>query len=380
MSRSHDRPLLKKILSRYDQLGFIRKQIFEDECSSTCIEKLRNQSKRKIDEISRDFREHDFKGPLATLLKRYNLNKYQLVIILALLRQRLLSSTPFLTGREILQMIFDDSYGILRGMSFIDSSSLLVSTGIVIPELVEEDSEDLLESKFRLSERVFSMFCSAFAPAPPRERKDHKRKVGSYNSNIAFIMDQRRLSLLYQKRATKVFNYDYWDEIGLGVAESVVGINRQLDLMRQQIRIRFERTEIRDRLHAWNFIQEYRLTEEETVILITLLFQELTEGNAYLNAVDLLRLISQNEEEMVRKRRLFSPGKTLVMNKLVQLEEMVNQKELTAEVCLPNWVVEKILTGSGEKRHQIDVDARLDFHNYLKNLDSSEDFLDNLGD
>jgi hypothetical protein len=115
------------------------------------------------------------------------------------------------------------------------------------------------------------------------------------------------------------------------------------------------------------------------VILVTLLFQEITEGNAYLNAVDLVRLTSQNEEDMVKKRRFFAPDKTLIKQRIVQLEEIVNGKELTAEVCLPNWAVERLLSGSKEDdTPRIDADARLDFHKYLNNLDSSDDFFDDI--
>ena len=195
---------------------------------------------------------------------------------------------------------------------------------------------------------------------------------------MSYLMDLRWLSLLYQKRTTKVFNYDYWDEIGLGVAEPVLDINRQMELLRKRISTRLERTKVKDRLYTWKFIREHSLTEEETVILITLLFQEITEGNAYLNAVDVIRLTSQNEKDLIRKRRFFSPRKTLMRNKLVQLEEMVNGKELTAEVCLPNWIIEKMLSGEAGKSSSIDVDARLDFHKYLNNIDSVDDLLDDL--
>jgi hypothetical protein len=381
MDTSQDKPLLKKILSRYDQLGFIRKQIFEDPESKKTLQRLKVQSRKKIDEINRDFKDHEFKGPLTTLLQRYKLNKYQLIIILALLRQRLTSSEPCLLGRELLQMIFDDSYGILEGMSYIDSSSVLVSAGILLPEIEEdEEEEDLLESRFQLSDRVFSMIYKTFSPPSDKKENFLKKRDSSYANNMAFLMDMRKLSLIYQKRATKIFNYDYWDEIGLGVSESALGINRQLDLMRRQIQARLTQTDTKEKLFTLKFMEEYNLTEEEMVILVTLLFQELTEGNAYLNAVDLIRLTSHSEEDMVRNRNFFSARKNLAKHKLVQLEEMVNDKELTAEVCLPNWVMEKMLSGSDEKKGDIDVDARLDFHNYLKNLDSSEDFLDELED
>jgi len=377
MDKSQDKLLLKKVLTRYDQLGVIRKRIAEGEETLTSLEKLRKQSRKKINEIHRDFKEQDISGPLATLLSKYRLNKYQTVIILALLRQRLTSSCPHLTGRDLLQLIFDDSFGILKGMSYIDVSSLLVSTGIIVPESSSEE-EDILDFNFKLSDRVFSMVYKTFSTSSGRDFSQSKTRGNPYPNNLTHVMDYRKLSLLYQKRATKVFNYDYWDEIGLGVAESVQGINQQITQMREHMQARLDKTKLKNKLHLLNFINSSSLSEDEVIVLITLLFQEVMEGNAFLNAVDLLRLISRNEKDLLRKRRFFARTNTLLKHRLIQLEEMVNGKELTADVSLPNNIVELILTGSMDRSSAIDIDARLDFHNYLKNIDSSEDFLDDL--
>ena len=57
---------------------------------------------------------------------------------------------------------------------------------------------------------------------------------------------------------------------------------------------------------------------------------------------------------------------------------LINGKELTGEVFMPNWTIDLMLTGTTQTEGTIDSDARMDFHNYLKNLESSEDFFDNL--
>ena len=198
MDRSHDKVLLKKILTRYDQLGFIRKQIFESKHNTSSLERLRRQSRQKIEEINREFKEHEFKGPISTLLKKYRLNKYELIIILALLRQRLVSSDPHLSGRDILHMIFDDSYNILRGMAFIDTTSMLVSAGIAIPELSNATNEEVLETKFRLSDRVFNMVYDTFASSPGWKPMRLKTKGDHYRTNLSLLMDYRKLIILYQ--------------------------------------------------------------------------------------------------------------------------------------------------------------------------------------
>jgi len=111
---------------------------------------------------------------------------------------------------------------------------------------------------------------------------------------------------------------------------------------------------------------------------VILLFQELIEGNAYVSAVDLLKLLAGSEEDILKKRRFFSKRNSLIKNRLIVLEDTVNGKELTGEVFMPDWVADLMTLGRTGSEEGIDTDARLDFHKYLEGLDSSEDFFDDL--
>ncbi len=379
MSESNDRILLKNVLTRYDQLGQLRRQIEESKLAPAAIERLRRESRRKINEIENDLREHASATFLSTLIDKYRLDKFQVVIILALLQKRLTHEVFSLSGRELLRILFDNSFDILNGMAYIEGSSILISSGIVIPESIERAGEDLLDLRFRLSERVYRMILDVFSEQNI-PRPDSAGDLGkAYKNNLEYLMDLRKCSLLYRRRATRVFNYDYWDEMGLGVSDSVTRINGLIETLKNRIKGRLSQNPEKHHLFTLRFTESYRLNEEEMVLLVTLLFQELIEGNAYVNAVDLLKLISQNEEDLVRKRKFFSKKNSLIRNSLIILEDTVNGKELTGEIFMPNWVIELMLTGQSEGKDPIDTDARLDFHNYLKGLDSSEEFYDNLG-
>jgi hypothetical protein len=124
---------------------------------------------------------------------------------------------------------------------------------------------------------------------------------------------------------------------------------------------------------------EHRLDEEHLVILVTLVFQELTQGTPYLDAADLLKLVARSEEDLVRRRKLFGPKSPLVKHDLVGLEEVVLDKELSGEVYVPNEVVDRILgPARGPDATRIDEQSKTDFKKFLSEIDDSEDFFKRL--
>lgn len=378
MSQSIERTVMKKLLDHYDQLGLLRDRLNHNESLALSeTRRLQKQSRQQIDAIGNDLRELPENSPLGVVYRRYRLNKYQFVILLALLRLRLTNENPYMKGRELLQLLFDTSYDILRGCTFLEPTGALQSAGLITPDLrTKQEDDDLLESPFKISDRVFRLVRNAFVDQKDIALPAARSKPTQYRTNLQYLMDLRRLSLLYRKRASKIFQFDYWDDVGLGTAESVSTLNQQIETYRQRIAAGIEHSERSEEFPLVSMQKEYGLGEEEMVALTTLLFQELTEGSAFLDAVDLLKLISTSEEDLVRRRRFLGKRSPLLRHNLIALEEMVNDKELTAEAYLPNWVVDRML-GSDE-RNAIDADSRLDFHDYLKNLDSSESFFDDL--
>lgn len=378
MSQPSERAVVKRLLDHYDQLGQLRSRLGKEESLPLAeTRRLQKQSREQIERIGSDLRELPDQSPLGSVYRRYKLNKYQFVILLALLRQRLTNENPYLRGRDLLQLLFDSSFDTLRGCSFLEPTSALLSAGLATPDLrAKQEDDDVLETPYKISDRVFKLVRNSFLDHKPLALPPSRGRPTQYRSNLAYLMDIRRLSLLYRKRASKVFQFDYWDDIGLGTPESVSALDQQIDAFRRKIQESLEATPNSAEFPLATMRTEYGLGEEEQIVLVTLLFQELTEGSAFLDAVDLLKLVSTSEEDVVRKRRFLGKRSPLIKHNLIALEEMVNDKELTAEAYLPNWVVDRML-GSDE-RHVIDADSRLDFHDYLRNLDSSETFFEDL--
>ncbi|MEW6746307.1 MAG: hypothetical protein AB1486_26495 [Planctomycetota bacterium] len=380
MTAITEQALLKRILDLHDQLGALRRRIGDEEVSETNLRKLRRESRRKIDEIARGIEALPVTGLFGALVRRYKLNKLHVVIVLALLKRRLTEESPYMKGRELLSLVTDSSYEMLKELSLLSPAGPLISTGVVIPDQTStEEKEDVLETPLKLSDRAFRLIYSIFAPKRTIQVGPFKTTERPYPSNLAYVMDYRRLALLYQKRASKVFNFEYWDDLGLGVSESTTTLNNQIARYREKIQGCLAKTGDRGRLHLANFAKEFSLDEEQVVILVTLLFQELTEGSSYLDVVDLLKLVSRSEEDLVRRRRMFSARDPLIQNGLVVIEEMVHDKPLTGEAYLPAWVAEKMLTGRA-REDRIDTDSQIHFHQFLEGLDSSDKFYEGLDD
>ncbi len=377
MSQPSERAVLKRMLDHYDQLGALRERIQGQASDLGEAIRLRQETRKKIDLIGKDLTSLTERSALGQLLARYKVNKYQLIVLLALLRRRLESDNPYLKGRQLLALLFDSSFDFLRGCSFLEPNAMLQSAGLVVPEVKDDDEEeDLLETSFKISDRVFRMVRNSFFANRALRLPTAKAKAQPYKSNVAYLIDLRRLSLLYRKRAARVFNVETWEDVGLGAAESATTLNQQLARFRDRIEQSLKLTRKAGEFPIVTMIKEFALGEEELVVLVTLMFQELLEGGAFLDAVDLLKLVSSSEEDLVRRRRFLGKRSVLVRHNLIALEEMVNDKELTAEVYLPNWVIERML--GKETTGKIDADARIEFHDYLKNLGSSEDFFNEL--
>lgn len=369
--------LLKNLLDEYDALSDLRRRQREERLGTSRRNRVRLEARRKLDAIARAVRQLDPSGSLGTFLKRYRFNKFQVVMILALLKRRLTHEQGSLKGRELLSLVGDTSFEILKAVSLLDPASALLSSGVVVPDATAaEESDDVLDASFFLSERAYRLILATFSKNVDAERPPLPTKEAAYRSNLAYLMDLRRLCLLYQKRAAKVFNFDYWDHLGLGISESVTSLNKQIAKYTERIKASLLKTKDAEKLALISFAREYGLELEEVLILVTLLFQELIEGNSYLDAVDLLKLVARNEEDLVKRRKLFGPRSALIRHNLVLLEEMVQEKPLTAEVTMPAWVAEKLLAGT--QTGKIDADSRIQFHKYLNRLDSSESFFEDL--
>jgi hypothetical protein len=123
------------------------------------------------------------------------------------------------------------------------------------------------------------------------------------------------------------------------------------------------------------FMLEHMLGEAEMVIIVHLLFKELYEGNAYADAAELMRLVSADEAQLIESRRFMAATGTLRRREIIEVEPMLEGRELTGEVHLADWVVNSLFGPPGNvPERAIAADERLAWHQYLHRLGESERF------
>lgn len=373
---SPESAILKRAMLEFDRLDALSAARAAERKRSSFDPEIAKQRKRCLDAISREMSALDPRAPLGSLVKRHKLDAKRFALLLALARKRITTDDPCLTGRELTTLLFESSYDLLRGGELLAETDPLVATGLILVDGVADvGTDDALARRYRVADRWVRVVQNALATVGAGSALG-ARKATPYRSNMQLLMDLRRRSLLLRARATLVFRVDSWSELGLGTSHSLAVIKKSLASLSARIRERLDLTSRAEEFALVSTQREFGLGDDEMAVLVTLLFQELREGSAFLDCVDILRLVSESEEDLVRKRRFLGKRSPLLRHNLIALEEVVADKELTGEAYLPNWVIDRML--GDEDKAAIDADSRIDFHDYLKNLDSSDPFFDDL--
>jgi len=374
MKASRRGPALRRLLDLCDDLQRIRTRLAEPDLHREARSRLRRQVRSKWDRLARDLASYRFKGPLGELLREFDLKPIHFQLLAVLLQRHLRSDAPAIEGRALLAAVFDNSFDVLSGMALLQDDSVLRTSGLVVLEQDDECTDDLLAARFCISDEALLAFRDEIAGLVV---DDQRLRNARYSSNHEYLIDLRILHNLYKHRSDRVSHNDRWDRIRAGIHSPARHVQRRIESYWRKIDERLARTPESDQFPAVRFVREHQLTPEEVIVVVHLLFKELYEGNAYADAAELLRLVSVDELDLVRNRRLFRPAGTLLRTEMLQLEPMLEGRELTGEVYLSDWAVNYLFGATVEPRH-IDPDERLDWHLYLKKLDDTQTFFRDL--
>jgi len=307
-------------------------------------------------------------GDLFGLFARQKLSPAELRLLLIALAERL-EGRPCITGSELARRAAPDSAGRLAALALLTSEGKLLGSGLLLPESVPGDGVAAQATLYRLSDHVFRIACDIFSRriAPAEEES-----AAPYRSNAEVLSDLRRLSLIYRRRAALLFQLDPWSGTGLPVADgaSVLLARARAHALRTSQRLAL--TPVTDALPLLQLREQHGLDLDALLILVTMLYQELVEGVGSVDAVDLVKLVSESEEDLLRRRHLLRP---LQRRGLLVLDGAFSGKELTADASLPNEVVDLML-GAGVP---IGSNERIDFHAWLSKLDSGDPFFSDPG-
>jgi hypothetical protein len=365
---------LRKLLDLCDDLQRLRARLVDVELTRDVRTRLKRQLRNKCDRLARDLAGYRFKGPLGRLLREYRLDFVHFQVLAALLHRHLRAESPAVEGRVLLAAIFDSSFDVLAGMELLHENGVLRMSGLVVLDDDEQRVDDVLEARYRLSDETLIAFRDEVAglvvDAP-------RGPLGGYGSNHEFLLDLRTLHNLYKHRSERMFQQDRWDRIHAGVGAPALQVSRRIEAAWQRLERRLEATPDVRRLPAARFFREHGLDRLETVIVVHLLFRELYEGNAYADVVELIRLVSADELDLLRNRRILLEGSALRRAEILEVEPLLEGRVLTGEAHLADWVTNHLL-GAVPDGEAIGSDDRLDWHLYLKNLEDAGTFFRDL--
>jgi hypothetical protein len=308
-------------------------------------------------------------GRLFGRLHEAGLQDLDVILLFVALAARL-GGQATLSGSDLVSRSSADSATRLAALGRLSAEGLLVSGGFLVPEVVACHGPEAHKTTWRLGESVFRRACDVFAPRSAAGTAPGEARP--YRTNEEVLADVRRLSLLYRQRAARIFHLDPWSGTGLEARDGTAALVLQAQVATRYVSERLAASESVDRIPLLKLRAEQGLDLDALVILVTVLFQELVEGVGAVDAVDLVKLVSESEGEVLRRRSLLRP---LHRKGLLLLEGAYGGKDLTADASLPNDVVETMLGDVGA----IASDERIDFHDYLQRLESSETFFSDLG-
>ena len=374
MNRSQNEGL-KRILDLCDELGSLRRRIRDARGKAVLSRRLTQATRRKIQALARQLKGYRFAGPIRALGQTRTFGTPHFLILATLLQAYLRGESPFLEGRILLKRAFLSTYEALRAASLLAADGALRRSGAVVPEEEPDADADVLELRFRLGEPWVMAFCAEAVGTPPTGHAPRVRR--GYRNHREHLVDLRILHNLYVARRERVFGAD-WDRTTHAANRSRAH-DRRIAAFAARIEQRLLRTPKAELFPAVQLQREFLLDQDSLVAVLHLLFSELFLGNSYCDVVELLKIVSGSEEELIQKRALFRPPSPLLRREVLVLEDMFENRILTAEARLAHGLTERLLGVDGS-RQGIGSDEKLDFHLYLKDMDSAERFLEDLGE
>lgn len=359
-----------RMLDLCDDLQRLRSRIADPTTGREERERLRRQTERHQLSLARQLAAYRGRGPLAAMLRKHRLDAAEFEILAVLLQRAVRAEEPEIEGRLILGSIFDSSFGVLSGLHLLAEDARLRTSGLVRAATDQPIGTDVLETRFRLADAALQAMREEVVGRRPA-RKTAAVDQG-YRSQRELLLDLRMLHNHYRRRADLVFEPERWRSLH-PQADQTAALQKRIDELWAGVRTRLLRTENAGSLPLVTLLREHKLGDDETMILVHLLFAEVYTGDPHAEVAELMRLVSTDDASLLRARHLFHKEAPLQKQQILELEAFVENRELTADARLQDWVVTKLLDDE-TPAHGIRSDERMRWHQYLAGLDGSDGF------
>ncbi|MEO0480008.1 MAG: hypothetical protein AAF196_11040 [Planctomycetota bacterium] len=376
---------LRSLLDLCDELLSLRQRLQDAELTQELRGRLRRKVRTRRQRLSEAFGAFRGRSELASWLEDHRFELIDFEMLAALLHRRLVGLEPSMLGRDLLRCTGDSSFEALRNLQRLQPDAPTRASGAVELDLEDLDfvpgdhPDELLDVCFRLSEAALRTFVDASRVVADASVSNDRKAIdepAGYASNHEVLVDLRVLHNLYKARSERTFAMERWDRTR-PMKPGTERFDRRIAEFSLQVQQRLAVTPDVDLLPVLRFQREHQIDELELVVIAHLLFREIYEGNAYADAAELVRLVSKDDVDLLRNRRLVLETGRLRKFDILQVETVLDGRALTGEVHLSDWAV-NYLFGATATDEGLSTDDRLDWHLYLKNLEDTRSFFRDL--
>jgi hypothetical protein len=293
------------------------------------------------------------------------LDPEDLLLAMILINRRIRDGEIGISGRELLWTVHSNAFDVFSSIHRLASKGALCRAGL-LHSWAEEEGADALDRIHVLAPEAWSrlMGTEGAEELTPRPFVD----------DCDLFLATRDLVGAHQRRAAAIFPNGVWREIHGEPEEEIPDLELEIEARRREISQRLAITpEARD-FELLRFRRHHALGGAEMLVVAALLAQEALQGSPQIDTLDLLRLVSSSERELLRRRSLFSARGALLRQGILVLEDGPGSKSLNGTASLADWVVEGLLDARLRSGRSIASDERIEFHRYLDGLEGSEDF------
>jgi len=321
---------------------------------------------RKLLKARRDDR---FSLHLRELGSQHGLEDQELLILLMLFNRRVRRREPAIAGRDLLETLARTGGDVIEAARFLHPESALVEAGLVSSAALRP--EDALDSDVRISDRAYASLYRTFHDLGSDEGIPEAAEP--YGSAAEHLLDLRRVCDAAKRRAGKLFPQSAWAEAPGDDDHDPAEITAKIGKLRAAVLSRERATPESVRLPLVKLRAEFGLSEDDELIILTLLQHELFSAQTTIELVELARLIAPSEQDVFARRSIVAPEGRLRQSGLICVEDDPAGKDAFGAAWLPGWLTERLL-GNLDPKGAIRSEEKSSFRQYLERLRDSDDF------
>ncbi|MEE9392090.1 MAG: hypothetical protein V3W41_06265 [Planctomycetota bacterium] len=360
---------LRNLFIQADELERVSRQLESDPEPEAATSLLENkaQARRHLRDSFKKARPLVFERMFAGL-EGATAERDDMALALLLLNRRIREGDAGLCGRELLWLLYDNSYDVLAAVPRLGPKGALARAKLVVswpdPDL---ESHDLLDQVYALAPEAYDRVIGSDSGSAADEGLP-------FSDSIDHALGLYEYAQTHQRRAAKVFIEGLWRSDYGEPEETIESLDAEIDRMKADINRRHAKASNPELFSLTSLKSDFGLSGVELLMVVQLLLQEALGGQGSIDAIDLLRLVSRSERDLLRKRALLAEDSKLIQMGIVVLDEGYADRGLTGQASLNGWVTQRLLDDPLAQKQEIEVDERIQFHKYLGDLHNSADF------